>query len=210
MEAGEAGDQLLDDDRLADACTAKEAGLAAAHQRAEQVDDLDAGLEQLGLRGELVELRRLVVDRPPLGGGRRPEAVDGLADQVEHPSQGLDADGHRDRRTRVEDVDAALQTVRRAQSDGAHAAAAEMLGDLAPQGLDAGLAEHRMRHFDAQGVVDAWELILGEMGVQCGADDLGYLADIAVCHGISNLFEGAQDFARTTRLRRSRCPGAPW
>src|SRR4029078_5376306 len=66
VEAGEAGDQLLDDDGLADAGAAEEAGLAAAHQGAEQVDDLDAGLEQLGLRGELVELRRLVMDRPPL------------------------------------------------------------------------------------------------------------------------------------------------
>ena len=46
---GDAGDQLLDDDGLAEARAAEQAGLAAADERGEQVDDLDAGLEDLGL-----------------------------------------------------------------------------------------------------------------------------------------------------------------
>src|SRR4029450_10347348 len=44
-----------------------EACVAAAHERRDQVDDLDPGLEDLGLRRELAELRRVAVDRPPLG-----------------------------------------------------------------------------------------------------------------------------------------------
>ena len=60
-------DHLLDEDGLADARTAEEADLAALHVRGEQVDDLDAGLEQLRLRLELVEGRGLAVDRPALG-----------------------------------------------------------------------------------------------------------------------------------------------
>ena len=42
------GDHLLDDDGLAYASTAKQADLAAADEWAEQIDDLDAGLENLG------------------------------------------------------------------------------------------------------------------------------------------------------------------
>ena len=94
MEAGDAGDQLLDDDRLAEAGAAEQAGLAAADERGEQVDDLDAGLEQLGLGREVVELRRLAVDRPALRGVDRPAAVDRLAEQVEDAAEGLLADGH--------------------------------------------------------------------------------------------------------------------
>ena len=50
---GDAGDQLGEDDRLAQTGTAEQAGLAAADERREQVDDLDAGLEHLGLGREV-------------------------------------------------------------------------------------------------------------------------------------------------------------
>ena len=56
-------DQLGDDDRLADAGAAEDAGLAALGEGGDQVDDLDAGLEDLD-RGRLVlEARRRPVDR---------------------------------------------------------------------------------------------------------------------------------------------------
>src|SRR6185295_8993740 len=51
-------DQLLNHDRLADARAAEEADLAALDERRDQVDHLDAGLEQLRLRLEVDELRR--------------------------------------------------------------------------------------------------------------------------------------------------------
>ena len=57
--AGDAGDQFGENDRLAQAGPAEQAGLAAADQRRQQVDDLDAGLEQFGLGGQVGELRRL-------------------------------------------------------------------------------------------------------------------------------------------------------
>src|SRR4029078_3761994 len=83
VKTRQAGDELLDDDRLAHPGAAEEAGLAAADERAEEVDDLDPGLEQLGLRGQLVELGRLVVDGAALRGLDRPQAVDGGAHEVE-------------------------------------------------------------------------------------------------------------------------------
>src|SRR3712207_8855088 len=57
-------DELLDDDRLADAGPAEEADLAALRVGREQVDDLDAGLEELGRRRELLDRGRGPVDRP--------------------------------------------------------------------------------------------------------------------------------------------------
>ena len=63
MRLGDVVDQLLDQHRLADAGAAEEADLAAARVRREQVDDLDAGDEDLRL-GRLVDIgRRFRVDR---------------------------------------------------------------------------------------------------------------------------------------------------
>ena len=63
MRLGDVVDQLLDDDRLADAGAAEQADLAAAGIGREQVDDLDAGDEDLRL-GRLVDIgRRRLVDR---------------------------------------------------------------------------------------------------------------------------------------------------
>ena len=59
---GDAVDHLLDEDGLADARTAEQADLAALDVGGEQVDDLDAGPEHLGLGLELVEARGLRVD----------------------------------------------------------------------------------------------------------------------------------------------------
>src|SRR5690606_2269104 len=63
----DAVDHLLDQDRLADASTTEEADLSTLHVRGEEVDRLDARLEHLRLRLELVELRGGAVDGPALG-----------------------------------------------------------------------------------------------------------------------------------------------
>ncbi len=60
------GDHLLDQNGLADTGTTEQTDLAALHVRGQQVDDLDAGLEDLGLALELVEGRGLAVDAPLL------------------------------------------------------------------------------------------------------------------------------------------------
>ena len=59
-------DELLDDDRLADAGAAEQARLAAAHVGAEKVDDLDPRLEDLGLGLQLREGHAGAVDGHPL------------------------------------------------------------------------------------------------------------------------------------------------
>ncbi len=94
---GDVPDELLDDDRLAHAGATEDADLAALLERADQVDDLEAGLEDLDLGRLLVEGRGLAVDGQA---GRRLDrtlAVDGPAEDVEDATQGGLADRHGDR-----------------------------------------------------------------------------------------------------------------
>src|SRR5690606_18145082 len=109
--AGDAGDHLLDDDGLADAGAAEEADLAAADEGAEQVDDLDAGGEDLGLRVQGAELGGLAVDGATRGVGDRGLLVDRLAEEVEDAAEDLLADRDRDRGAGVDDRDAAGEAV---------------------------------------------------------------------------------------------------
>ncbi len=95
MRLGDVVDQLLDQHRLADAGAAEEADLAAARVGREQVDDLDAGDENLRLR-RLVDIgRRLLVDGAPLGRLHRARLVHRLADDVHDAAERLLADRHR-------------------------------------------------------------------------------------------------------------------
>src|SRR5699024_9705262 len=65
--AGDTGDHLLDQYRLAHTGTTEQTDLPTTHVRGEQVDHLDTGDQHLGLGLELVEVRGLAVDRPVLG-----------------------------------------------------------------------------------------------------------------------------------------------
>ena len=97
---GDVVDQLLDEHRLPHAGAAEQADLAALHVGGEEVDDLDAGLEQLLGRVELVERRGVAVDGPALAGRHVGALVDRLAQHVEDPAQRAIAHRHRDRRRR--------------------------------------------------------------------------------------------------------------
>src|SRR5207245_11582012 len=61
--AGDAGDQLGENDGLAQPGAAEKARLAAADQWRQQVDDFDAGFEHLRFRRQLGERWRLAMDR---------------------------------------------------------------------------------------------------------------------------------------------------
>jgi hypothetical protein len=79
--AGDAGDQFLNDDGLAQPGPAEQSGLAAAEERRQQIDHLDAGLEHFGLGRQIDKFRRLAMDRPALGRAHGPAVVDRLAQQ---------------------------------------------------------------------------------------------------------------------------------
>ena len=124
---GDAGDEFLDDDGLAEPRAAEQARLAAAEERREQVDHLDAGLEHLGLGREVDELRRLAVDRPALGRvSTGPRLSIGSPSRLNtRPSVSLPT-GTVTGPPVSTHVHPAAQAVGRAERDRAHASAAEV------------------------------------------------------------------------------------
>ena len=101
---GDVADQLLDQDRLADAGAAEQADLAALGVGSQQVDDLDAGLQDLLGRGEVLDLGGLAVDRPVVVGLDVAALVDRLAEQVEDATERGLADRDLDRPAGVLDL----------------------------------------------------------------------------------------------------------
>ena len=127
---GDVADQLLHDHRLASARSAKQADLRALGERADEVDDLDAGLQDLDLRLLLGHRRRRTVDGPACDAFGRGLVVNGRADHVEHASERLDADWHRDGRAGRDHLVAAPETVCGVHGDAAHDVVADSALDL--------------------------------------------------------------------------------
>src|SRR6185503_11442777 len=96
---------------LADARAAEQADLSTLRERADQVDHLDAGLEQLHRGRELVELGRELMNRAALRGLDRPRFVDRAAEHVHDSAERALAHRHRDRRAGALDLHAAAQAV---------------------------------------------------------------------------------------------------
>ena len=169
MLGGDVADQLLDDDGLADTCATEDADLSALRERADEVDDLDARLEDLGLGRLLIECGRRAMDRQNLGRGDRALVVDRLAEDVEDSTQRALADRDSDRSAGVLRGRAAGQTVCGGHGDAADPVIAQMLLDLADD-LDA-VAAH-----DFYGVVDARQPSGREFDVDDRAGDLDHAA----------------------------------
>ena len=96
MVGGHAVDHLGDENRLAHTGSAEQADLASLEVRGEQVDDLHARLEHLGLGLEGVECRCLTVDLPAVGDLPKWLVVELVTDDVEHVTEGHVAHRHGD------------------------------------------------------------------------------------------------------------------
>ena len=176
VQLGDVVDQLHDDDGLADAGAAERADLAALEERADQIDDLDAGRQQLRRRRLIDERRRRTMDRIVLFRGDRPALVDRAAGDVEHAAHHAVADRHRDRPAGVGDGEAALEPLGAGHRDRAHPAVAEVLLHL----------QRQRDRLVFDGVVDGQRVEdrrqrLGELDVDDRADDLHDFADVHIC-----------------------------
>ena len=172
---GHALDHLLDEDRLSDAGTAEQADLAALDVGGEQVDDLDPRLEHPRLGLELVEGRRLAVDRPALLDlkGLVAVEVEALAEHVEHVALGHVSDGDDDGGPRVGDDGAAHEPVGRLHGDAPDDVVSEVLGDLQRHLVGVlALALGGQVDVGRQCVVDLRQGVGRELDVDDGADDL--------------------------------------
>ena len=159
---------LLNQNRLANAGPAEEADLAALDVRGEQVENLDAGLQHLGLGLQVIESRRIAMDRPALGDldGRRIDVED-VTGHVPHVALGDIAHRHSDRGAGVTDLGATAQTVSRLERDGTHDVLADVQGHLEGDGM--GLTHHL--GVDVKGIEDLRHLSSRKLDVDDGADD---------------------------------------
>ncbi len=127
MRLGDVVDQFLDQHGLADAGAAEQANLAALGVRREQIDDLDAGDENLRFRRLLDKGRRGRVDRAALIALDRPGLVHRLADDVHDAAERFLADRHGDHVAGVDDFLAANQAIGGVHRDRADGVFAQML-----------------------------------------------------------------------------------
>src|SRR6185312_11564397 len=167
-------DEFLNDYSLADACTAEQSDLSALHERGDEIDDLDACLEDFGLGFEIRKVRRCTMDGPANRVSRNGRTVvDRLTDDVEDAAECRCADRNCDRRSGIDCIHAALDAIRRGHGNGADLIASDVLlyfdSDL---DRNAGLR----RSLDAECVVQLWQMLGLELHVQDGADDLDDLA----------------------------------
>ena len=164
---GDIADKLLYEDGLADACAAEKSYFTALSVGRDEVDDLDARLEYLDNGALLLKRRSLAVYAPFLLGHDVALLVDRLAEDVEHTSEGLLADGHLYARARSSDLHILAESLTCGEHDTAHDVVAHMLSDLhnAASAVD----------LNGESVPDHGELSRGELNVYNRSDDLSYL-----------------------------------
>jgi len=127
---------------------------AAADVRGDEVDDFQAGLEDLDRRREIAERRRVAVDGPAVALCFL-LAVDRVADHIPDAAERHVADRHRDRLLRVDDLDSPREPVGRVHRDSTDAVVAEVLLHLRDQLSRPAL----LGDVDAERVVDLGELV---------------------------------------------------
>jgi peptide chain release factor 1 len=159
---GDVVDELEQRDGLAYAGAAEQSDLAAFRDRHDEVDDLDAGLEQLDRARLLLVGRRLAVNRPSLLGPNGARVVDRVAENVHDAAEHLRADGHGDRLAGVPNRETAAQAFRRAHRDRAHDTVAELLLHL----------ERQVAVLQLQRVIDFRDRVARKLDVDDGANDL--------------------------------------
>ncbi len=160
---GDIVDEFHDEHGLADAGAAEEADFAALGIRREEIDDLDAGLENLRFRRLIGVGGRRLMDRPARRRIDRPRLIDRLTDDVHDTAERRVADRHADRVAGVKDLLAAHQAFGDVHGDGAHGVLAQVL-----------------RHFEHQTVVAVLGLervenrrqVIFELDVDDGANHL--------------------------------------
>jgi hypothetical protein len=167
---GDVADELLDDHRLAHAGAAEDADLAALGEWRDEIDDLHARLEDLGLGGLVVEARGLAMDRVARVRVDRALPIDRVAEDVENAPERGRPDRDADRAARRACLGAARDAVGRRHRHRAHPVVAEVLlhfGDERPA--------VRTHHLDR--VEDARKLAGRELDVEDRAGDLDDVPD---------------------------------
>ena len=108
---GDVIDQFHHVHGLADPGTTEQTDLAALGERADQVNYLDPGRQQLNRGGQFIKLGRIGVDRTQFIARNRTGFVDRTTQHIHDPTERACTDRHRNRCTGVGHLHAATQTV---------------------------------------------------------------------------------------------------
>ena len=120
MAAHRVMDHLGDEDGLADTGASEQAGLAAALQRCQHVDGLDAGFKNFRDRRLISEGDRLAMNRAHLTAFDISFFVNGIAEDVEHPPKEFFAHRHLERLACIGDCRAAREPLCGRQGDSSY------------------------------------------------------------------------------------------
>src|SRR5690606_29071913 len=143
--------------------------LTALGERADQVNNLDAGFEQLNRGRQFVELGSFLVNGAGFGTVDGTTFVDGATQDVHDAAQRGHADGHRDGSAGVGHGHATTQTVGGTHGDGANHAVAQLLLDFESQAL---LGECGAVIGELESVINVGNAVAGELNIHHGADAL--------------------------------------
>ena len=135
---GDVVNQLHDHDSLADSGTTEKSNLTSLGIRSQQVDDLDAGHQNLLGLALLGEERGRAMDRSSDVALDRALLVDGLTNDVQDTAEGAGADGNHDRSTGVLHLLASDETLGGLHTDGADGVLTQVLGNLEDEAGRAG------------------------------------------------------------------------
>ncbi len=188
---GDVVDQLEHVDGLADAGAAEQADLAALRERHQQVDDLDAGDQQILPAGLLLVRRRRAVNRQVFLRLYRAALVLRRAEHVHDATERCLADRHGDRAAGRLDLQAALQAFGHAHRDRAHDAVAELLLHF----------ERQLDVLELERFINLRDLLARKFHVDDRADDLH---DLAGRHGGGRHHSFLVSLRPPRRRRRSR------
>ena len=173
VRLGDIVDQFHDQNGLADASAAEQADLAALGVRRQQVDDLDAGNQDLRFRRLLDIGGSRLVNAAMAFSHDRAGFVHRFADHVHDTPKRTGADGDRNRSTGVRHLKATNQTFGGVHGDCANGVFAQMLRHFQNQAVALVLGFKRIQNFRQATL---------ELDVDDGADDLGDPSDLAVSH----------------------------
>src|SRR5690606_23772852 len=169
VRLGDVVDQFQHVHGLAHTGAADQADLTALGERADQVNNLNAGFHKLDRRRKFVELVRFLVNRAGFAGLDGAALVDGATQNVHDAAQGRHTDRHRNGCARVGHSHAAAQAVGRTHGDRTNHAIAQLLLDFEGQ---AGFGECGAVIRELESVIDVGNAVAGELNIHHGADAL--------------------------------------
>ena len=166
-------------DGLADTGAAEQTDLAALGKRADKVNNLNAGFQQVNSRAQFVKLRSCTVNRTAFIFADGAAVIDRAAQHVHNTAESLVTDRNRNTCAGGLHFHAALQTVRRAHGNGTNHAVAQLLLHFESQAcLGQGIG---LVLFQDKCVVNLRHVVAGEFDIHHSADNLNDLSDT---HGV--------------------------